>query len=245
VNRTDFLEAIGRESTALAQAATRAGLDAPVPSCPGWTVRDLAAHVGEVQQWARVTVERRATERISRRSLPEAPAGDQLLPWFRAQTAALVELLDRTDDATPVWSWTDDRTAHFWYRRQANEAAVHRWDAELAADEPEPVETRLAADGVDEFLTMLVFRTRDPVVGSGETIHLHATDTADASAGEWLVTLGPDRPVIERRHDKGDVAARGTASDLDLFLWGRVSSSALEVFGDAALLDRFQAAARS
>jgi hypothetical protein len=59
------------------------------------------------------------------------------------------------------------------------------------------------------------------------------------------VTLGPDGPVTERRHEKGDVAVRGTGSDLDLFVWGRVSSSALEVFGDVALLDRFQDAARS
>ena len=43
-----------------------------------------------------------------------------------------------------------------------------------------------------------------------------------------------------REHAKGDVAARGTASDLLLFLWGRVPATALEVFGDAELLDRFQ-----
>jgi hypothetical protein len=36
------------------------------------------------------------------------------------------------------------------------------------------------------------------------------------------------------------VAARGTASDLLLFVWRRVPASALEVFGDAELLERFR-----
>ncbi|MEX1007810.1 MAG: maleylpyruvate isomerase N-terminal domain-containing protein, partial [Acidimicrobiia bacterium] len=127
----EYIEAITRESAALADAAERAGFDAPVPSCPGWTVADLVAHIGEIQRWARITVEQRATERISRRTLPSAPPAPELLAWFREQTPALVATLAATDSATPVWSWTDDNTARFWFRRQANEVAVHRWDAEL------------------------------------------------------------------------------------------------------------------
>jgi uncharacterized protein (TIGR03083 family) len=245
VERDEYLEAITRESAALADAAEHAGLATRVPSCPEWTVAELVAHVGEVQQWARVTVEERASERISRRTLPPAPSGAELLPWFRSQSPALVGVLAATVTDTPVWSWTDDQSAHFWCRRQANEAAVHRWDAQHAAGEAEPIETRLAADGVDEALAMLAFRTRDQVVGSGETVHLHCTDVPAGVGGEWLVTLQPHGPQIERRHEKGDVAARGTASDLDLFVWGRVPGSTFEVFGDAALLDRFQDAARS
>jgi uncharacterized protein (TIGR03083 family) len=241
----EYLDAIAKESAALADAAARAGLDARVPSCPGWTVADLVAHVGEVQQWARVTVEQRATQRIPRSSLPLAPRGGELLPWFRAQASALADLLAATDAATPVWSWTEDHTARFWFRRQANEVAVHRWDAQLAAGDPQPIGPRLAVDGVDECLAMLPFRTRDQVVGTGETVHLHCTDTPSDVAGEWLVTLRPDGPVTEHRHAKGDVAARGTASDLDLFVWGRVPPSAFEVFGDVALLDRFQAATKA
>jgi predicted lipid carrier protein YhbT len=72
-------------------------------------------------------------------------------------------------------------------------------------------------------------------------VHLHCTDLD----GEWLVTLTSPRPTVERVHAKGDVAARGTASDLDLFLWGRIGGDALEVFGDRELLDRFQGATRS
>jgi hypothetical protein len=46
--------------------------------------------------------------------------------------------------------------------------------------------------------------------------------------------------VVTREHAKGDVAARGTASSLLLFLYGRVPADDLEVFGDAALLARWR-----
>jgi uncharacterized protein (TIGR03083 family) len=235
----EYLDAITRESGALADAAERAGLDPPVPSCPEWTVADLLVHVGGVQQWARVIVEQRATERISRRELPGPPEGADLVAWFRDQASALASTLAATDPTSPAWSWTDDHTAAFWFRRQANEAAVHRWDAELAAGKTVELDAALAADGVDENLTMLSFRK--DITGSGETVHLHCTDTE----GEWLVTLDAGGPVLERVHSKGDVAARGTASALDLFVWGRVTPDTLEVFGDGALLERFQAATRS
>lgn len=72
--------------------------------------------------------------------------------------------------------------------------------------------------------------------GSGETIHLHATD-AD---GEWLIRFTSDGIETTREHAKGDVAARYTASDPFLFLVGRVPPVELELFGDGALLERWQ-----
>jgi hypothetical protein len=42
------------------------------------------------------------------------------------------------------------------------------------------------------------------------------------------------------RDAKGDRAARGTAADLTLYLWGRGPASRIETFGDAALLTRFR-----
>ena len=63
-----------------------------------------------------------------------------------------------------------------------------------------------------------------------------------AGTGEWLVTLGPEGPTVEHAHAKGDVAVRGTASDLLLLLWNRVPVDRCEVFGDAGLLDRWREA---
>src|SRR3712207_7465665 len=48
------------------------------------------------------------------------------------------------DPAAPTWSFTTDRTAGFWVRRQALETAVHRWDAQHAAGEPERIDPALA-----------------------------------------------------------------------------------------------------
>jgi len=69
--------------------------------------------------------------------------------------------------------------------------------------------------------------------GSGETLHLHATDIE----GEWLVTLQSDHITIDRGHAKGDAAVRATAIDLLLFVWGR-DLGGLEHFGDHAVIDR-------
>lgn len=227
----------------MADAAERAGLDARVPSCPDWTVADLVEHVGNVQRWAALTVRTLPTERIDRTAMSESPAAGELLTWFRAASHDLVESLRAADPATPVWTFLPDGTVAFWFRRQAQEVAVHRWDAERASpDAPAPLERNLAADGIGEWLA-LNLRGRTQRTGGGETVHLHCIDLDEHAAGttgEWLVTLAPDGATVETRHAKGDVAARGTASDLDLFLWGRVDADVLDVFGDAALLERFR-----
>jgi predicted lipid carrier protein YhbT len=119
----------------------------------------------------------------------------------------------------------------------AHETAVHRVDAELAAGSPRPIAPDLAADGIDEFLQF--FLPEDPEVlrDPGESVHLHATDSAD----EWLVTVGAGAIAFERRHAKADVAARAPVSDLLLALWRRVPVADLDVVGDAAALERFLA----
>jgi uncharacterized protein (TIGR03083 family) len=136
-----------------------------------------------------------------------------------------------------VWTWTSDQTARFWARRQAQELAIHRWDAQTAAGEPRPIDRALAVDGIQEVFDILPERPGvAPIRGAGETIHLHCTD----GDGEWLIRLGADGIVVTNEHAKGDVAARGTASDLMLLVWGRIPPAGVDVFGDAALLARWQ-----
>ena len=232
----EYLEAIRTESAALVAAAESAGLDAAAPSCPDWTVADLLGHVGTVQRWAAGIVEARAAEPDYPREVdrPSDPAA--LVAWVRAGSTNLVEVLASTPPDTELWTFPGPGPARFWFRRQAHEVAMHRVDAELAAGAPAPIDAALARDGIDEFLDVIAsFRLRARLVGTGETVHLHCTD----GEGEWLVRLTPDGPDLERTHAKGDVAARSTASDLLLLLRGRVGSDAVDVFGDAAVLDRF------
>lgn len=46
----------------------------------------------------------------------------------------------------------------------------------------------------------------------------------------------------EHAHRKGDVAVRGSASDLYLMLWGRVAPTDVEVIGDDEFLTALLAA---
>ncbi|HEY3452049.1 MAG TPA: maleylpyruvate isomerase family mycothiol-dependent enzyme [Myxococcales bacterium] len=234
MNAIDYLQVIRDESAALAEAASRVPLETPVPTCPGWTMGQLVTHLGQVQRWCNFIVSTRAQERPDRSAFPQAPQAD-LVPWFREATSTLLDTLSKADPATPLWTWTPERKAGYWRRRQAQEAAVHRWDAQNAAGAAQPLEAALAADGIDELLEMLPF-VPGSRTGSGETVHLHCTDVS----GEWLVRLGTKGLEVGRKHAKGDAAVRGKASDLDLFLWGRIPATALEVFGDAALVARFQ-----
>jgi hypothetical protein len=59
-------------------------------------------------------------------------------------------------------------------------------------------------------------------------VHLHATDVA----GEWFIE---PNGRVDRGHARGDVALRGTASDLLLALYNRVDIDDLDVIGDGEL----------
>ena len=47
-----YLASIRDDAADLVAVAERAGMDAPVPSCPDWHVADLLEHIGRVHRWA-------------------------------------------------------------------------------------------------------------------------------------------------------------------------------------------------
>lgn len=51
-----LLDRLRVEGGLLGDAAARAGLAADVPTCPGWTVRDLLPHIGGIHRWAATVV---------------------------------------------------------------------------------------------------------------------------------------------------------------------------------------------
>jgi len=230
-----FVDLIRREGTALAVAARAAGVERPVPTCGDWTIGDLCSHVGRLHRWATEVVERRPAAPVRHWKQVDAPEGPALVDFVAQGFGPLADALGAAGADEPCWSWTDRHTVGFWSRRQANELAVHRWDAQAAAGVPEPIHRDLAVDGIQELFDILPFRPGGPPTGTGETIHLHCTD----GEGEWLVRLVPGGVTVVNEHAKGDVAARGAASDLLLMMWGRVPVTQVEVFGDAALLERW------
>ena len=223
---TETLRADGEAMAAVAaEAPTR-----DVPGCPGWTVADLTAHTGTIHRWVTRMVSTRSQERLSRRDLPPPPDDPAELPaWFRSGVADLLAAFDGADLDAPMYSFGADQSARFWLRRMIQETAVHRWDAESATDRSTPLPPALAADGIDEFHDVFV-PLRPPVEEEG-ALDLRATDVGTA----WTFPAPGG----------GRAAAEGTASDLLLFLWGRVGRERLTVTdGDEAVLTHWQETVR-
>jgi uncharacterized protein (TIGR03083 family) len=239
MDRSSYLSCLRADAAALLAAADR-GLDAEVPSCPGWRVERLVGHVGRVYRSTAGWV----TSGEAPTDVERPPAGPAVRDWTAQGLDELVAALASDSRAGTVGTWAGEQPAAFWPRRMAIETALHRWDAEVAHGVAQPIDAALAVDGVDEVLDVLLpVRAPDTMTGGGETLHLHATDID----GEWLVTLTAGRPLVERTHAKGDVAVRGPASDLLLLLWNRSDEAGrqrLQVFGDAGLLDRWAASVR-
>jgi len=218
VQPAEYLDVLRDRATVLLVSA-RADLDAPVPSCPGWTVAKLVAHIAGVWGWAAAVV-RTGARLISRRCRKTSGA--------RNSSNGLSNRL----------ASYSTRLSLFWFRRQALETAVHAWDAQHAAAHPEPIDPELAIDGVEEFLSVMLPRhlKQHPGGWTGQSLHLHST----AGKGEWVVHLGPDSAVsVEHAHGRGDAALQGTASSLYLWCLNRAPLTELEVFGDRALPDRW------
>jgi uncharacterized protein (TIGR03083 family) len=219
-------------------------LERPVPTCPGWTFRQLATHVGRGHRWAAQIVATRATAPISTRGvadgkLPEDPT--RHADWLNEGAGQVIEAVTAAGGDL-VWTMTGRRPASFWARRRAHEAAVHLADAQLAAGQDVDLAPETAADAVDEWLA-LVAGSADParaeeLGGDGESLHFHATDPGLAGTGEWLVTRTRSGVTVARGHAKADVAVRGPAASLLLVLTRRRSpaDAAIEVFGEQDLL---------
>ncbi|HEX4906461.1 MAG TPA: maleylpyruvate isomerase family mycothiol-dependent enzyme [Acidimicrobiales bacterium] len=244
MHRDRYLEQLARDGRRMADLA-RGDLDAPVPTCPSWTLRDLIEHTGYVHRWQTEAC------RVDHGDFPD-PALHRIAPtdgqswadWFQAGVDRAVAVMSQVAPDEPRWTWSapgGGETAQWYFRRITLETLVHRIDAELATDDVTDVDPELTADGIAEMCEVFIpAAAGQPIGGSGQTLHLHATD-ADA---EWLLTLHADRVDVARGHAKGDAAVRGTARDLLLLVWGREPLGPVEVFGDESVVATFRAAAK-
>ena len=225
-------------------------LERLVPTCPGWTFRQLATHLGRGHRWAAQIVATRATTPIPMREvadgkLPQDPAQHAI--WLNAGAGRVIEAVTAAGSGL-VWTLAGIGPASFWARRRAHEAAVHLADAQLAAGRDVDLAPDVAADGVDEWLARIAAGTggtTDParaqaqdLRGEGQSLHFHATDPGLSGTGEWLVTRTPAGVTVQHGHGKADVAVRGPAASLLLVLTRRLppSDRAIEILGQQALL---------
>jgi uncharacterized protein (TIGR03083 family) len=233
----DHIADLHRDGRALLDAARAAGLDTPVAACPGWDVSRLVGHTGKVLERTAILVREGPATPPDNDRFVRFPNDDSAFERFAAVLDDTEAALTGCDPTAATWNFTGaDLTNAFWVRRMANEVAVHRYDAELAAGAPQPVEAGRAVDAIDELVTvMLPFSAalKNPTLTG--SIHLHCTDTD----GEWLAVFTDGALVATREHAKGDLAVRAPASTLLLWAYNRLPADAdgIESFGDAALLD--------
>lgn len=236
----DYTSHLRSDGELMAKAAERDldDLNSHVPSCPEWNVGKLMIHTGQHYRWVADSV-RGAGEPPP---TPEKPGrrGAELIEWFRLEWQELADLLDEKDDDAPAWTWSEEQRVGFWRRRTALETLVHRWDAENATGERSPLDPSLASDGVDEMLLVHVPRASSVYKGKSGRVQLLTADVP----GDWVVDL-KDGTETKASHSPGagdldsDVAVKAQASDLLLFMWGRLGSEVLQADGDTELFESF------
>jgi uncharacterized protein (TIGR03083 family) len=255
VEIAEHIDALRLHGTLLADAAERAGLDAPVPSCDPWLVKDLLRHTGFIHRWAARHITERPASVLD--GPPEAeilkggPGDPELLAWFRAGHAALVETLSAADPAVECATFmAAPCPLAFWARRQAHETAIHRADAESAVGSLPSYPAEFAADGLDELIMGFGRRAkyRPETDADGGRLRVLAADTGDA----WSVDAHEGR--MQPRRDDGEGPAgdapactvSGPASGVYLFLWHRADTyrAGVTVTGNPDLLECWQSSVR-
>jgi uncharacterized protein (TIGR03083 family) len=220
-------DAIAEDSRRLSDAVASTNLDTRVPSCPEWSLRDLAHHIGVVQWYWGANVRVADAAERSGGGLTPVPGDRDLLAWLGWCSYTLLGALREAEPDAPCWTWWGEpRTAAAVGRHQAQEVAVHRWDAELATGSVGTLRPELASDGVPEFIQIMVGRDAGALSG---TITLTATDTG----ATWHV--GAQHADGSERHAE----LRATASDLVLMLYRRLPVPDAAVVGDPMLVAAF------
>lgn len=231
------VEAIRHHGLALADAA-QGNFDAVVGCCPGWNVADLVWHIREVHYFWGSMVDGLIDDPNQVPEIDRPTDNDQLLADYRDGVTWMADILSKADQAVPIWTWSHQKNVAFVTRHQVQEAAVHHWDAAMAAREHIEIEPDVAADSVDEFLEHSTPGRYQEAVALSGSVHLHATD----AEGEWIITEDGDRNLsVVRGHKHADVALRATASDLLLILYRRIGIDRAEIHGEKLVLSRFLA----
>jgi hypothetical protein len=233
-----YLEHIREHAAALRAAALKAGPDAVVPTTPGWDVLRLVRHIARVHNWVVCTLDAGPAADEVRAERPPADWDSALAYWDIQVDTMLTQFREHGPDA-PARTFRGAGTNAWWARRQAHETAIHRLDAEHAAhgDDVDHLvfDPELAADGIDEVLSILV--ADRPVEVSG-TVLYHAADAGRA----WLATTTAGEPPRTTELDSGaesglnaDASVVGTADAVYRAVWKRPSHAV--VGGDRTLVD--------
>lgn len=192
----DHLALLEGEVVAMAGALRDADPARPVAACPGWTTRELAAHVTGVHRWVL-----RALENNGPPPFDDTLADGDLAASYAEAAQAMVQRLRELPKDAPAWTFNkNDSTAGFWHRRQLHEIAVHRWDVQ-----PYVLDEAIATDGIDEVVDFFLPRQ----LKTGRLTLPAERLTLTTGDRTWHIGDGPETTL------------EGPASDLLLKLWQR------------------------
>jgi uncharacterized protein (TIGR03083 family) len=234
------------EGENLVSAAERAGLDAGVPTCPDWRVRDLMLHTGGTHLWAAAHVVGQRQEQLGSKETEALtsprPADDLLLAWYRTAHRAVLDALKQASPRLSCWTFLPAPSPLvFWARRQAHETEIHRADAEVASGSITPISAVIALDGIEEMLFGFAARPRRLAIDQPRRLQLTASD----APGEWLVEFGPSGVRASRGGSKeSDCRVVDSASNLYLLLWNRRPGDGPEISGDRDLIELWRRSIR-
>ncbi|GEN81012.1 maleylpyruvate isomerase N-terminal domain-containing protein [Actinotalea fermentans] len=244
------LAAVRTAADALLADAAAAGLDASVPTCPGWRVANVVAHQGMVHRWTTANLRLDPTPVPTEAEILATVPHADLLAWFAAGITEMAAAFAAADPDVAALVFLDDAPPprDFWARRQAHETGMHAVDV-LAARlgrRPTAVEAAiprdLALDGLDELLTGFVTRGRNGLCDAEATsIAVVPDDALPAAPLAWFLEVLPEgirtMRTTPERTPAADAVFRGTAAQLHLGLWNR--GDEVRVDGRADLLARW------
>lgn len=210
--RVPYIDVLEAEAASFAQLIGSADPASPVAGCPGWTLADLAHHLGGIHRWARQAV------LVGPGDQPRGPDDPrELYRWFVHGAADLVQTLRSADPAQPCWTIAPPHEVRFWMRRQALETTIHRWDAATCAGVDATIEPAVALDGIEEVLDVLLPRQvrlgRLPPIPS--VVHL-LTNGRRMVVRNGTAARGGDEPVG---------AVEASPEVMLLLLWRRITAA--------------------
>jgi uncharacterized protein (TIGR03083 family) len=241
----DYPAALIEQNRLLTETVFSAEPETPIPTCPGWTMRQLVRHVGRAHRWAAHVISTRADVSLDPRTVPKGRPPDDVdgaREWLLACPEVLFDAVAHVGGPNvTVATFDGPRPAQWWIRRLLHESTVHRADGVLALGEHYELAPEVAADGIDEWLGRLSERPRrgELPIEDGNGIRLIADD-ADAS---WtILRRGDDLRLTRTATDPlAGVQLSGSAVDLLLALMRRrdVEDVAGHVEGDSSLWKTF------
>lgn len=220
---------------------------AQVPTCPDWSIGDLAHHVAEVY-WHKA-------ECIRLGAFPDPWPPETINPDPATALdecyAALAAQFDAHRPADHAATWHEpNQTVGFWIRRMAQETVIHLFDAKLATGSPfGQIPDDLASDGIDELLTLFIaFASVSWRAEFGDLLDAPDERPVAVRAGDraWSVRVTKGGVLVEEITGAAAVepaaaTVTGTPHQVLLWLWNRADDTTLTLDGDPVLLDQFHA----